>query len=122
MSETCLRLLLAIGVIAIVIILFAAHSAQGAEAVCFVNNLPQLDVYAWAMTTKNDIQKERHMKPGEEACYVVDDGVRYIVKLEAIDYASEKQFGRKWRKLDFFGAGVYDIFIRGKYLQAERRP
>lgn len=104
--------------IMIMIGLTLSKTSFGAEAICFVNNLKHLEVTALAKTLSNGFIKEKYVAPGEKACYVVEDGTRYIVELEANDLDASK----RWSLIAFYGVGVYDIFIENNFLRAVSRP
>jgi len=108
--------------IMIMIGLTLSKTSFGAEAICFVNNLKNLEVSALAKTLSNGFIKEKYIVPGEKACYVVEDGTRYIVELEASDFSDGKRDGKRWSLIAFYGVGVYDILIENDFLRAVARP
>ena len=117
--------------IMIMIGLALSKASFGAEAICFANSFSRLEVTTWAMTApdntmwRNDTEPgglKRQIGPGEEACYVVENGVRLIIKLEVADYGTKQRSSRIWRNIAFFGVGVYDVFIEDDLLRAVVRP
>lgn len=92
-------------------IIVVAKISYPAEAICFTNQF-ESDVHIWAISNKGKgSYKERHITKGEEACYVVDNGKRLLIKFEINHYKEGKKPNQRLISIGTFTPGFYNIRI-----------
>lgn len=103
--------------ITMIISVLFCNKSMAAEAICFENQFITTDVHLWAIPNQGKgSYKERHIKPGDESCYIVDNDKRILILFEAINYRQEN----RWIYIGTFTAGKYKIYVNQKgYLKVD---
>lgn len=90
-------------------LLFLPNQASGAESICITNKF-ESKAHLWVIQNQGKGSfKNRHLKFGEETCYVVDNGKMILIKVEVNHFGGN--FQQRWVSLKTLKPGRYKILI-----------